>query len=191
MRATRAEQVSATTRAILTACDDLLAEHRKPSISLVVARSGYHDSTVKREPYASMVRAAKACFDLMESGVPLAEARGIIGRTMPKPDAFDRGISAPGSDIGSDPRLVATVRTMARPIARLEEKTQRRDRQLGYVLDIARRLRTTVRWHRTRNAELERHVQALASAPLSPRAPKRWDEDFASAGHYYVEDDDE
>lgn len=191
MRPTRSKQKSVTTEAILRACDDLLGQGRKPSIRLVVARSGYHDSTVKREPYAGMVRAAKACFDLMESGLPLAEARSIVGTSMPRPVLSERGTHNPASIKDLDSLSSTTIKTMAKTIARLEAKIQRRDRQLGYVLVIVRRLRTTVRWHRNRNSELERQVEALASEPIPPRAPKRWDEDFASAGHYFTEEEDD
>ncbi len=189
LRPRRAKQVSATTAAILQACDELLLERRRPSISLVVTRSGYHDSTVKREPYAGMVRAAKACFDLIESGLPLADARSIIGTTMPKPRASAAEV-LPGMGQDLDAPAGPTIRAMAKTIARLEDKVQRRDRQLRYVLPIVRRLRSTLRWHRKRTDELERQAEALASLSLSPRAPKRWDEDFASAGHYYTEDED-
>lgn len=188
LRSTRAAQIDATSTAIIEACDHLLSEGSRPTISQVVAVSRYSASTVNRERYRSLVRAARACFDLMESGMALTEARAIVGRSMPPAVEAAAGGTEPEEVADLVPREVALA--LMKKVERLTAELERRDRQLEDTLAAVASLRTTVAWHRTRTAELQRQIEALSNAPLPARKPKRWSDDLEAQGTEIDDEDD-
>jgi len=188
LRPMRLAQVDTTSMAIVEACDHLLSEGSRPTISQVVAISGYSTSTVNRERYRSLLRAARACFDLMTSGMALEEARAIVGRSMPP--AAD--VLADGTKSQEIDDLVPqeVVQALAKKLEKLTAALERRDQQLEDALAAVASLRGTVAWHRARTAELQRQIDALSTDPLPARKPKRWSDDLEAQG-IEIEDEDE
>jgi xanthine/CO dehydrogenase XdhC/CoxF family maturation factor len=173
----------------MEACDILLAEGRQPTISQVVALSGYSASTVNRARYRSLVRAARACFGLVEGGMSLEEARAVVGESMPLVDG-----SSDREPSGRDGRGIAeeggTMAVMLHKIAKLTAEVERRDEQLYHALAVVRGLRETLQWHRARTAELERQLDGLSNVPLPARVPKRWNDDMEAQGLEFEGEDD-
>lgn len=173
LRRRRDDEILKSTTAIRRACDKLIAEGIRPSIATVVTRSGCSRSTVNRERYRSMLRAGRACFDLMSTGMSHDDARALVGDSL--------SANAEAALKGADERADENI-------DEADVEVDRRDEQLAHALRIIRRLRTTLQWHRRRSRDLNLQLQALSEGPLPSRPARRWTEDLAA--HEYFEDED-
>lgn len=173
LRRLRDDEIQRSTAAIRSACDQLIAEGVRPSIATVVMRSGYSQSTVNRERYKSVLRAGRACFDLLSTGMSHDDAKALAGDSL--------SASGEAALKGAEERADESVDEG-------NVEVDRRDEQLAHAIRIIRRLRTTLQWHRRQSRDLKLQLQALSEAPLPSRPARRWTEDLAA--HEYFEDED-
>ncbi len=167
--------------AVKEACRDLIRGGVRPSITKVAEASGLSVSSINREPYKGMLRAARASFELVAQGRSYEEAIAAIGDTVEKEQTPEH----PGTD-------TVTLALIAR-IRRLEAEVSRRDEQLYHTLGIVSQLRVTLRWHRKTLRDLNMQIEGLATSPLPARSPRVWQEDLenAAVGEVYDDFDDE
>jgi hypothetical protein len=166
------------------ACRELIVEGIKPSITKVAKLSGRSISTINREPYTGILRAGRACYDLVSTGVGYAEAVALVGEYLPRKNCNDQD----QADVAASS---ATVQSLRKKVARLEAEVERRDNQLYYTLGLVSDLRRRLRWHRSKLRDVNLQIEALTATPLPARTPRVWQEDLANIAVSDLFDDDE
>lgn len=181
LRSLRNDEVDAGTSGVRAACRTMILEGKRPSIQKVSALSGLSTTSINRERYKGIVRAGRACFDLVAQGMPYPDAVAVVGEYMEQPEKTPNAVADP------------VVGALLVKVSRLEAEVARRDGQLYHTLGIVTGLRAGLRWHRARLRELGMEVEALTHAPLPPRTPMVWTEDMANeaAGAFFDDEDDD
>lgn len=186
----RERQVRDTTTAIRDSCDELIRENRYPSMALVEQRSGLARSTVTSKCYKHLLIAGRTRFRRVQEGMTLeaaSELEAVEGEEIERAGGAGTDVVAEPLPAESPPLDWADrERTYLERLARLEVEVARRDGQLYHALDLIRRWRTTLRWHRTKFQELTLMLEAMGAEPMTERKPRQWSEDMVAE---WFEDD--